>query len=277
MWNMVMLVLIIFLAITVPYRIPFEDVPPPFWLYCDIVIDFLFIFDVCLNFFTAIENENGELCTEHHKIIWAYAKSWLLIDCVSSVPITLIQKVTTPDVANEDPGNSSSLMNARILKLSRLPRLYRLLRLLKLMRLFKQNKFIERVTMQLNMSVTTSRLLRSMVLVVFLLHLLGCLWVTVVVLNPFDDPVNWQTPIGLVDASDQEVYIAAVYWATVTIYTVGYGDITSQNEFELFCNIIILFIGVSMYTYIFSQLSVLLSSVKENNVSSNSLILVLCF
>lgn len=193
-WNVVMLFLIIFLAMTVPYRIPFEDVTPPIWLYCDIVIDLLFIFDVSMNFFTAMEDDNGELCTDHKKIILAYMKSWFLIDVLSSIPISLIQKLSTPtDVSAQSAANGSgnSVMNVRIIKLSRLPRLYRLLRLLKLMRLYKSNKFIERISMQLNMSVTTSRLMKSFIMVFFLLHLVGCLWVTVAVLNPFDDPDSW--------------------------------------------------------------------------------------
>lgn len=98
-------------------------------------------------------------------------------------------------VPGDDSGNS--LMNVRIIKLSRLPRLYRLLRLLKLMRLYKSNKFIERISMQLNMSVTTSRLMKSFIMVIFLLHLVGCLWVTVAVLNPFDEQDSWQTYANL--------------------------------------------------------------------------------
>ncbi len=70
-------------------------------------------------------------------------------------------------------------MNVRIIKLSRLPRLYRLLRLLKLLKLFKQNKMVERITVQMNMNVTTTRLIRSMTIILFLLHLVGCVWVTI--------------------------------------------------------------------------------------------------
>ena len=169
---------------------------------------------------------------------------------MSSVPISLIQRLTNP--TSDDDSNSSNFLNIRIIKLSRLPRLYRLLRLLKLMRLYRSNKFIEMFSMKLNMSVTTSRLVKSFIMVFFLIHLIGCLWVTVAVLNPFEDPVNWQSANNLQDADNIEIYIAACYWAAYSIYTVGYGDITSQNNFELFCNIIILFVGITMYTYIFS-------------------------
>lgn len=86
-----MLFIIIFLSITVPYRIAFEDVAPPAWFYTDTVLDFLFIIDLILNFFSAIENDNGEVIVDHKKIALLYLRGWFLIDLTSSIPITLIQ------------------------------------------------------------------------------------------------------------------------------------------------------------------------------------------
>ncbi len=60
-WNVSMLIIIIFLAVTVPYRIAFEDVTPIEWIYLDTLIDFFFIIDMSLNFFTAIEMDSGEV------------------------------------------------------------------------------------------------------------------------------------------------------------------------------------------------------------------------
>ena len=85
-------------------------------------------------------------------------------------------------------------------------------------------------------------------MVLFLIHLIGCIWVTVAFINPFDEPETWITGIGLEDSGDAEIYIASIYWAAVSIYTVGYGDITSKNNFEYACNIVILFIGITIYT-----------------------------
>lgn len=89
-WNVIGLFLILFLAITVPYRIPFEDVASDEWYYLDIVIDSIFLIDVMLNFFTAYEDENGELITEHNRIAKSYLKTWFVIDLMSSIPISLI-------------------------------------------------------------------------------------------------------------------------------------------------------------------------------------------
>jgi len=89
-----MLIIIIILSISVPYRIAFEDIAPPFWFYTDTALDFLFIIDMILNFFSAIENDHGEITVDRKKIALIYLKSWFFIDLTSSIPITLIQYLT---------------------------------------------------------------------------------------------------------------------------------------------------------------------------------------
>ncbi len=91
-----------------------------------------------MNFFTAFEDDNGELVVNRWRIAKNYIKSWFLVDLFSCVPISLILNLTGQD-------GSSNVLNIKFIKLTRLPRLYRLLRLLKLMRLYKSNKFIEKV------------------------------------------------------------------------------------------------------------------------------------
>jgi potassium voltage-gated channel Eag-related subfamily H protein 5 len=113
-------------------------------------------------------------------------------------------------------------------------------------------------------------------MVFFLIHLIGCVWVTVAVINPFDDPDTWISGSGLTDTGDMQIYIASIYWAAVSIYTVGYGDITSQNNFEFGCNIVILFIGITIYTYIFSQLSALFSSISLKDSESKVIMKTFC-
>lgn len=43
------------------------------------------------------------------------------------------------------------------------------------------------ISMQLNFSPTTTRLIKSFIMVFFLIHLIACIWVTVAVINPYDE------------------------------------------------------------------------------------------
>ena len=102
-WNAAMLIVIIFLSISVPYRIAFEDMAPLYWVYIDTVLDFLFIIDMILNFFTAIENDNGDIIIDRKKIALLYLYSWFMIDLTSSIPITLIQQIIASQESLNDP------------------------------------------------------------------------------------------------------------------------------------------------------------------------------
>lgn len=108
-------------------------------------------------------------------------------------------------------------------------------------------------------------MMTSLVMMVFLLHLIGCLWATVASLTNGGYPATWMHYSNVIDQGSVDQYIASVYWAAVTIYTVGYGDILPQNEVEIISAVLILFTGVTLYAYMFSKLSTLFSSVNSND------------
>eukprot|EP00347_Sterkiella_histriomuscorum_P012789 403367218 len=261
LWNAIILMLILFLAVTVPYRISFEDTPTTEWIYLDIIIDGLFCLDLIFNFCTAFEDENGVLVISRKRIALVYIKSWFFVDLMSSIPITAIQQYG---------GLGQSVINVKFIKLSRLPRLYRLLRLMKLIRLYKSNKIVQKMLSATSINIGFTQMINSLVIMIFLLHLIGCLWATVSSLSAGDYPRNWQTTGNLVNAETIDLYISSVFWAAVTILTVGYGDIVPQNDFEVAVNIVILFVGVSLYAYTFSKLSTLFSSVNSKDVNAKT-------
>ena len=62
-------------------------------------------------------------------------------------------------------------------------------------------------------------------------------------------------------------YVAALYWATVTCTTVGYGDILSENYIELVWAMIIIVFGVALFSYVLSNLTTQFSEISRSNVS----------
>ena len=143
----------------------------------------------------------------------------------------------------------------RFLKLAKMTRLYRILKVFKLSRVIKNQKILEALQRLLTFSPDTNQIFHALISGLFLIHVLGCLWAVVTVLTINDERDNWIRDKGLTDATVNSKYISSCYWAVVTISTVGYGDITPTSQLEMITTVILMFIGVSMYSYIMSQLT----------------------
>ena len=93
-----------------------------------------------------------------------------------------------------------------------------------------------------------------MALVCYLIHIVGCLWYAQIYANIFNYQ-NWVRSLGIEDASMIQRYAASIYWACVTCTTVGYGDITPTNKFELVWSFMVLTFGISLFSMLLSDLS----------------------
>lgn len=118
-WDLWVLMLILYSAVMVPYRICFSATAVGFMFIFEQTITASFITDVCFNFNTAYF-DNEKWVTDRGKISARYLTGWFWIDAPSSFPVELV------DYFME--GDSSTL---GMLKFLRLFRLLRLLRLLK--------------------------------------------------------------------------------------------------------------------------------------------------
>lgn len=61
------------------------------------------------------------------------------------------------------------------------------------------------------------------------------------------------------------IYISAVYWAITSCATVGYGDIVSSNDYENITAILILIVGVAIFSFALSDLSNQFSELNRNS------------
>ena len=105
---------------------------------------------------------------------------------------------------------------------------------------------------------------------VFLLHIVGCTFAIIAWYSGQNHMISWINALGIDDEPAATRYIAACYWAVVTISTVGYGDITPTNETEAIVTIFLVFIGVSMYSYIISRLTSIFAIVNNSKTEEQS-------
>ena len=125
LWDCMLTVLVIYYSLAVPLRMAFELASPTkAENIFDIVISFLFIFDIGLNFCTAIK-VRGTTVVDHRVIAQQYLRSWFLIDFVSSIPVDLI-------FINADTDSMQGADALDINKLFKMLRIFKLLRVLRL-------------------------------------------------------------------------------------------------------------------------------------------------
>jgi hypothetical protein len=91
------------------------------------------------------------------------------------------------------------------------------------------------------------------------IHFIACAWIFIGKWN-IDEPDNWIIMNEFLDMSQHQLYAIGLYWSVTTITTVGYGDIHAQNTTEHIYSILVMIIGV----YIYSSMIGIISNLIQN-------------
>ena len=91
-FDLVIVVLLIYTATLVPYFTCFVDDISDFRFVFDLCVDFLFFIDIILNFLTGYELQNGVIEVRKCKIAINYIKGFFFIDLITTMPFQLIEK-----------------------------------------------------------------------------------------------------------------------------------------------------------------------------------------
>ena len=125
---MLIVIILIYTATVMPYKLAFiENYKDDTWLFIDTVIDFLFFFDIIVNFNTPIVYDEKTIEYSRKIIFKQYFFSWFFVDLFASIPMDLIEYIWLPEAA----------INNDFVKVVRLPRLYRLMRIARLAKVAK--------------------------------------------------------------------------------------------------------------------------------------------
>ena len=234
----------ILLSIVLPWNIAFEGDELVDPLVFDLIVDISFIIDIVLIFNTAYYesvDDTTVLVTNRKQIAKNYMRSWFWLDIVASLPIDLIVRSSVNQIA----------------KIVRMQRLQKLFRLIKIPRLFKLLSLNNRLKTSFslykdNMKQGSVTMVLS-VLGIFC-HVAACSWVVIAHINLTVMTPTWIEVEELVTASSIDVYVASLYFIVMTMTTVGYGDISSNNLHEYLLNIFLKLAGVVLFSFVQSYI-----------------------
>jgi len=259
----------IYTAAVTPYYVAFMDIDPSgavYWI--NKFVDVCFFKDLCMNFMLAYQNEAYVLIKDPKTIFMNYLQGWFPIDLLSIIPYDLLAQ-------------TSSIFTS----LDSL-RLVRLVRLLKLARVLRSGRLIKRWETSITMKFSHLTIVNFIVLLVVTAHWLACLWFIVIdiensqqnwlycydhvehrascdapsaVLNgtiingsmvvvPTPAPTNVESVYE--SGNPLHRYIVALYWATMTLLTIGYGDVRPRTDAERCVALVAMLIGASIYAYV---------------------------
>ena len=247
-WDMMIALLILYAAITVPVRIGFQvDAEGWVWTF-EMLSSLVFIVDVIFTFRTAYIIDYSFWETRSLPIAQKYMGGWFWIDAPSSIPIELLELVV---------GEASADVAAM-----RMLRLFRLIRLLKLFKMSEMRTRLEDNEIHINLHLM--RLVTLVCQLLYCAHLLGCGWFYTTWF-PTEDGRTWLLRYDA-EAADREVsykYMLSVYWALTTLTTVGYGDVIAVSNTEIAYATGSLIISSLIFSYIIGQIGASVASLDS--------------
>lgn len=195
----------------------------------------------------------------HKSILVNYLKGWFCFDFLSVLPVDLICMLVTPP---QEEGLQSWTIG-----------IIRHFRALRLVRLVRFKSLFERWQNSFGISYAKMTLLKLMATLVLCCHWLACLWGAMAFGQPREE-TNWLSALreakGGPDFSDDDhlsVYSLAVYWAIITITSIGYGDITPQTIVEYRVATVCSTVMASIWAYVIGAICGIVATLDQHDIS----------
>jgi len=208
----------------------------------ELFFTFFFSVDIVISMNTSFFFK-GFIVKKRKDIIIAYLKSEFLIDLIS-----LIFYI----VDFRDKGNYRFLQYLLMLRWKKLGKIN-----LKLQEKFK-------IPMKIHPSVID--LINLLFFSFYILNMFACCWFYIGNIQDSSQiQKTWLTEHQLTQEPKSTQYFYSIYWSTVTIMTVGYGDITATNLKEVIFSVFTVFFGCGLFAYFINSIGTIVQDINKES------------
>ncbi|RMZ52856.1 hypothetical protein APUTEX25_000975 [Auxenochlorella protothecoides] len=261
-WELFMtLIDLTYTAFLVPVSVAFDKVEGSgsfTWItYMDMVGSAIYVADMLLNFSSAFvvqwDLKHMLIMDGRHVASYYVLHGGFLVDLVATLPI--IPEVI---IAASPSANAPGLKAIYALRLLRLVRVVRLLKVVFGADLYK-NPF-SRLLMKY-ISAPALYLTYLLMAVFIIVNLLGCILLFVAEIE--GEQNSWMAyasfTFNVVDANGWAQWVVAIYWASQTLTTVGYGDVVAVTVAEALISSVAMLLAILVFGFIVSVIGDLLT------------------
>ncbi|MDC0510887.1 ion transporter [bacterium] len=249
-WDIVQVVLLIYTAVVVPFRLGFDDgkadPTSPFFIF-ETFIDVFFIVDIGLNFRTSYYDSEGILVISYNTIAGHYLRTWFIVDVVSCIPFQWISVILDLEAKSKGSG-------IRLMKIFRLFRLAKMLRLLRLRRILDR---YQETLYQIPALMTLMKIGQAVIPLLYGTHVFACFWQLSRSTTPGYLESRFETHASR-NVSSSSVSMASLYvssfWETITDMSQAIDLIQSDSQ-RMYASVqhVIYIVGVSFLTGTFAS------------------------